>query len=317
MLAAALATAPGAHGQQPTPDPACAGPADQEPVNGGHAITLPAAPLQPASVLTLSLDALARAPRSPVPPSKLVSRPQADVALVNLQVGAQALVVLVRQAPQGRVDALAAFTVDRSTPVTRIGLHTLGGSDRTPDLQVLRAELLYTLAFRMGAEARYCWSATGRGCASDMDHDTLATLLQAIAVQRQCAIASLPAAAQAVQAPFRPWRSVSLAVTARKDVGMPVVRARLFDQGRPVAGATLFFSQMPHAVCQDTTQADGRAGCALVDTHGHDGGHQESEHGPITATYPGVLTPTLVLLPTSAAYWPAQGAAGNVDVGGP
>lgn len=119
-----------------------------------------------------------------------------------------------------------------------------------------------------------------------------ADILKAIAQERQRITRKLAARGSKVQ-PI-PWGIVSMELVSTAD---KQVSLRVHHSSLPVVGATLTISRPPDEVCTATLDAHGLASCELVDAHGD--GHSEEHHCPLVVTFPGILAPDRIHLPTT------------------
>jgi hypothetical protein len=138
------------------------------------------------------------------------------------------------------------------------------------DLHVATIEQLYVVAMRLDPLE----AATGNRSHAD--------LLRDIAEARQAA------------SPGVPWKIVSLAPAGTTKAGDDLVAVRVEGVEE---GASVFFHRAPHMGCVGKVGKDGLAACQLVDQHGHEEEHSESE--PVVVTFPGDVRPERVLLPTT------------------
>ena len=167
----------------------------------------------------------------------------------------------------------------------------------TNDLAAMRAatiEQLYAMLVKMDPKARYCMGVGVSPCDPVRDGTSHAEILRGLAEARATAPASRHARAA--------WQVVELAAPPGIAMDADIARVRVTRDQTPLRDAPVFFDRAPHSLCQARTDAHGVAECRLVDQKGDE--HTHDHNAPIVATYPGAVSPTMTLLPTTAVLKP-------------
>jgi hypothetical protein len=268
------------------------------PVGNAQVVTLPAGPGLTATGIAIPVPTTS----SRVTASKLVSRPDLVFKLAELQWESYQVTFLMHQ-PSGKepspVAVMSSFQAGGKAHIWLQRVAPSGlGADRS-DMEIATIEHLYGLALGQNPEAGFCLTGFGRGCASVDDDYPHAELLRELSEARQRAMARAHSSRSNV-----PWRVVSMASAPPNSGNDDQVGVRVFSEGAPLEGATVFFNRAPHSGCKARSLPDGLATCLLVDQHGDDDAHSEDDKAPVLATFPGDVRPERVLLPTTLVMSP-------------
>ena len=239
---------------------------------------------------------------SPVTASKLVSRPDLEFKLAELQWESYRVTFLLHQA-SGRepspVAVMSSFQAGNKAQVWFQGLAPSGLDADRSGLEIAMIEHLYGLALGQDPEAGFCLTGFGRGCGRVADAYPHAELLRELSEARERALLRAHRSGSNV-----PWRVVAMAGAPPNSGHDDQVAVRVFSEGRPIEGARVFFNRAPHFGCSARSLPDGLATCRLVDQHGDDDAHAEDDKAAVLATFPGDLRPERVLLPTTLVMSP-------------
>ena len=239
---------------------------------------------------------------SQVTASKLVSRPDLEFKLAELQWESYRVTFLLHQ-PSGRepspVAVMSSFQAGNKAHVWFQRLAPSGLDADRSGMEIATIEHLYGLALGQNPEAGFCLTGFGRGCGRVDDDYPHAELLRELSEARQRAMTRAHRSGSNV-----PWRVVSMAGAPPNSGNDDQVAVRVFSEGGPIEGASVFFNRAPHSGCSARSLPDGLATCLLVDQHGDDDSHSEDDKASVLATFPGDVRPERVLLPTTLVMSP-------------
>jgi hypothetical protein len=259
---------------------------------GAGGLLAAACAMQPTPV-AVDFD-VARAPRSAAPRSTLVTRQDLKFTLAREQRDKSEVTFLVHEAASGAPLPVAAIVSSASGTVHSVSMQRLRlpeGAD-TGDLEIAILEHLYVLAVQQDPQASFCLSRPGEGC-DTRNGESHAALLRELVETRQRALQ-----AKHGGKPGAPWHVVSMAPSAVRAHDADDVAVSVATDGKPLAGANVFFSRAPHSGCAAKSDARGLARCELVDYHGDDG-DGDGANTPVVATYSGDVRTARVLVPTT------------------
>jgi hypothetical protein len=233
-------------------------------------------------------------------PSKLFTEAPAEVTAETAASGAGTVTTLKRVGGDSPVLASVSSATTAAGPEFSIRWQRRPGPQPdAAELDLLGLERLYAHVLQLEPTARFRFEAP-RGSTPSLKARgaTQGDVLRAIAEARHRAARELAAARSALKP--TPWRIVSLkAVRASKDSHPDQVTVRVLDaQGKPLAGALLGATRGADMMCQARSDARGVATCKLIDTHGH-GPEEHEDDGPVIVTFPGVVGPGAIDLPTT------------------
>src|SRR6185436_13747890 len=215
---------------------------------------------------------------SRVTASKLVSRPDLEFKLAELHWESYRVTFLLHQ-PSGRkpspVAVMSSFQAGNKAHIWLQRLAPSGLGAARSDMEIATIEHLYGLALGQDPEAGFCLTGFGRTCGRVDDDYPHAELLRELSEARQRAVARAHRSGRNV-----PWRVVAMASAPPDSGNDDQVGVRVFSEGRPLAGATVFFNRAPHSGCSARSLPDGLATCLLVDQHGDEDAHSEEEKVP-------------------------------------
>lgn len=225
-----------------------------------------------------------------IPGSKLVSSDDPGFKVATVSDATRQKVILTHQVSTEEPSPVAVLTSSQAEGGMRVSIQLLESprirQRQAHAIELATLEYLYTLTFRMGAEATFCLARPGKPCDPVKDGRSQAEVLADLAAARERA------------APKLPWQLVSLTPEMpSQDEGR--VGVRIASDNAPVEGATVTFYRAPHFFCATRSDRRGIAACELADSHPEEHAHSESETEPVIATFSGDLSPTRVLPPTT------------------
>jgi hypothetical protein len=217
-----------------------------------------------------------------MPRSTLVSKPQLPFALEREQRGSERIDTLLYKPATGEPLPVAVLSVaPAGVTLRRLPLPAENG-----DLEVATAEHLYVLVMQEEPDARYCIGEAEVPCDATKGTSHGDLLRQLVELRKRAK-------------PSVPWQVVSMEPPPGRRPDADYVAVRLSVEGKPLVGGGVFFNRAPHSSCSAKTDRLGRAGCKLVDQHGHEGAHGDEDHAAVTVIYSGDVRPERVLVPTT------------------